>query len=398
VQLPTKATHRQTREFNVRLVLRTLYDLGPVSRADVARATHLTRTTVSDVVTELFDRGMVETVGRGPSSGGKAPILLRVPADARNVIGLDLGETAFTGALVNLRGEISHLVELPVEGRDGADALALVDQLVERLRHAATGALLGIGVGTPGVVDTPSGTIRRAVNLDWQDLPLGPHLSERSGLPVFVANDSQAAALAEYVFGAGGRRTPNLVAVKVGRGVGAGIVLGGELFQGDGHAAGEIGHVVVVEDGVQCRCGRFGCLETVASARAITLRYRQLRDGADGPARNGHDDPSLATVRAALEQGDPAARTAVVEAGQFLGQAIGALVGALDIHLVVLHGGVIALGEPLLRVIRDAAAQRSLPLLSGKVDIRPVELEANLVVLGASAMLLTSELGLSVSR
>ena len=159
-------------------------------------------------------------------------------------------------------------------------------------RPAPRGAtLLGIGVGTPGIVDAATGTIRWAVNLDWQDLPLGDILRERYGVPVEVANDSRAAALRDRAVRP--RRQaplrPNLIAIKVGRGIGAGIVLGGELFHGDGFGAGEIGHTVVVDDGAACRCGRFGCLETVASSRAMLAR-------GDGAAQ---EDPGHRPRRAA---------------------------------------------------------------------------------------------------
>ena len=306
--LPTKATHQRTREHNVRLVLRTLYEFGPISRADIARQTHLTRTTVSDVMSGLFDDGMVEEVGRGASSGGKAPILLRIVSGARHVIGLDLGEGTFTGALVNLRGQVSHPIDLPVGGRDGANGLEIVETLVDRLRAAAAGPVLGIGVGTPGVIDTRTGTIRWAVNLDWQDLPLGQLLGERTGLPVYVANDSQAAALAEYAFGGHGPRVANQVVIKAGKGVGAGIILGGRLYQGDGFGAGEIGHIGFVDDGAPCRCGRFGCLETVASADAIVRRASVLA-AEDGDsiltrATKRGDELTLRDVRAAFELGD----------------------------------------------------------------------------------------------
>jgi N-acetylglucosamine repressor len=401
VAFPTKATHQQTREYNVRLVLRTLYDLGSVSRAEIARRTHLTRTTVSDVITELLTDGLVEEVGRGPSSGGKAPIMLRVVGSSRHVIGLDLGEGIFTGALVNLRGELSHEVRIPVDGRDGDDALALVYRLVDRLRSLADGPLLGVGVGTPGVIDTRSGTIRWAVNLDWQDLPLGSLLEERTGLPVNVVNDSGAAAVAEYAFGSGGSRVPNLIAIKVGRGIGAGIVLGGELFHGDGFGAGEIGHIAVVEDGAACRCGRFGCLETVASAQGIVLRARELTaEVRAGRGRRSADreEPGLAEIHAAFERGDTVASAAVLSAGRYLGQAIASVIGVLDVHHIVLHGSVTEFGEPWLEAVRLEASRRSLALLAADVHIGLLGLSANLVVLGASAMLMTSQLGLSLGR
>jgi predicted NBD/HSP70 family sugar kinase len=400
VRLPAKATHAQTRQHNHRLVLRTVYDFGPISRAEVARSTGLTRTTVSDVVGDLLEDGMVEEVGRGPSTGGKSPILLSIIGDARQVIGLDLGESIFSGALVNLRGDVRRLVELPVEGRNGDEALALVFKLVDDLLAEATSAPLGIGVGTPGLVDTRTGTIRWAVNLDWQDLPLGGLLHERYGLPANVANDSQAAALAEYTFGNEGRRLPNLITIKVGRGIGAGLVLNGSLFQGDGFGAGEIGHVAVVDDGAACRCGRFGCLETVASSRAIAARAAVLADelGTALAARARQGELSIDDLVRAYLDGDPAARTAALEAARYLGQAIAGLIGALNIGRVVLDGPVTAFGDEWLATIADEARRRSLTLLSADTEIEVGRLEPNVVLLGASALLITRELGLSLAR
>jgi predicted NBD/HSP70 family sugar kinase len=385
--LPTKATHQQTRVHNERLVVRTLYDLGPISRAEVARLTGLTRTTVSDVVATLLDEGVVRETGRGPSSGGKAPILLAVNDDARLVVGLDLGEEHFAGSLVNLRGEIRRTVELPVDGRDGDGALALVFDLLDQLLDGSAAPLLGIGIGTPGLVDSRTGTIRRAVNLDWRDLPLGAIVAERYGVPVNVANDSQAAALAEYTY-AGGDRVPNLIAIRVGRGVGAGLILRGSLFQGDGSGAGEIGHVVVQSDGAVCRCGRTGCLETVAGMRAIEAR---------AAAATGRPT-DIAAVRAAAVAGEPWARSIVDDAGAALGRAIAGLIGALDVQRIVLLGPVTELGPAWLDAVRREAGSRALALLADDVDISVARPTTNVVIRGASALLVARELGLSLVR
>jgi N-acetylglucosamine repressor len=385
--LPTKATHRQTRVHNERLVVRTLYDLGPISRAEVARLTGLTRTTVSDVVTALLEDGVVREVGRGPSSGGKAPILLEVNDDARQVVGLDLGEERFSGSLVNLRGEIHRSVELAVDGRDGDAALGLVFDLLDRLLTGSTAPLLGIGIGTPGLVDSRTGTIRRAVNLDWRDLPLGSIVGERYGVPVNVANDSQAAALAEYTY-AGGDRVPNLIAIRVGRGVGAGLILRGSLFQGDGSGAGEIGHVVVDPGGELCRCGRIGCLETVAGMRAIEARA----------GRSTGERHTLPGVVAAVRAGEPWAVSIADGAGAALGRAIAGLIGALDVQRIILLGPVTDLGEPWLAAVRREAGGGALALLADDIDISVAHPPTNVVIRGASALLVARELGLSLAR
>jgi predicted NBD/HSP70 family sugar kinase len=397
-----KATHQQTRAHNQGLVLRTLFDHGPVSRAEVARRTGLTRTTVSDVVADFLAEGLAEEVGRGPSSGGKAPILVRVVEDARRVVGVDLGEAAFSGAVVNLRGEIRRTAAVDVGGLDGREALDALYRLLDELVTAAGEGLLGIGVGTPGLVDVTTGTIRWAVNLDWQDLPLGDLLRRRYRLPAYVANDSRAAALGEALF-SGGPSAANLIAIKVGHGIGAGIVLDGALFNGDSFGAGEIGHTVAVAgDGSACRCGRSGCLETVASSRAI-LAAAEAAARAEpasplGRRRTAEGALTLDDVREALEAGDDAALAVVQTAGRYLGRAVAGLIGALDIHRIVLLGAVASLGEAWLAAVREEATAGSLALLAVGTRIELGRTEEDVVVLGSSALLMTRELGLVPTR
>jgi N-acetylglucosamine repressor len=397
---PTKATHQQTRAYNSGLVLRALYDFGPISRADIARLSGLTRTTVGDLAAQLLADGLASEVGRGPSTGGKAPILIELVDDARHVIAVDLGQRAFRAAIVDLRGQIRRVIERSVEGVDGKLALALVYELIDELAAETRETLLGIGVGTPGIVDAETGTIRWAVNLDWQDLPLGDLLRERYGVPAELANDSRAAALAIQLFS--DPRSTNLVAINVGRGIGAGVVLGGELFHGDGFGAGEIGHTVVEEDGAECRCGRFGCLETVASSGAIVRRAtevaRQHADTELGRRLAAKGELTLDDVAAALDAGDEEARRVVVASGRYLGQVVATVIGVLDVQRIVLHGSVTDLGEPWLAAVRDEASRRSLGLLSQTTSIEFAPPIGDFVIMGASALLITAELGLMVGR
>jgi predicted NBD/HSP70 family sugar kinase len=398
VTLPAKATHRRTRAHNEALVLRAVYDYAPLSRADIARLTGLTRTTVSEVVAGLLDDGLVREIGRGRSSGGKAPILLEVAEDARHVVGLDLGEQSFVGALVNLRGTIRISRSIEVAHLDGKEALAAVYQLVDELVAASPRQPLGIGVGTPGLVESTTGTIRWAVNLDWQDLALGSLLRDRYGLPVRVVNDSQAAAYAEYLFAAG-PRVPNLIAIKVGRGIGAGIVLGGELYQGDAFGAGEIGHVRLVDDGEPCRCGRNGCLETVASSRAVLGRAARLAaERPDSPLHRAAAGRSLSLedLVTALERGDSIARAVVAEAGRALGRGVVAVVSVLNVRRIVLLGALAILGEPWLEACRAEVARSALGPLVAETEIVLGRSSSDVVVLGSSALVLSREVGLSL--
>jgi glucokinase-like ROK family protein len=392
-----KATNRQTRLFNQQLVLRTIYDRASVSRADVARVTGLTRTTVSELVEQLIAEGLVGEIGTGPSTGGKAPILLSVPDDARQLIGIDVGDSALTGAVVNLRGEVREQVELPLDGRDGEQALQRIDQLVDRLMAAADRPLLGIGLGTPGLIDTSTGTVRWAVNLDWRDLPLAQRFSDRYGLPAYIVNDSHAAALAEHTFG-GYQGARSMLVVKVGRGIGAGIVIDDGLFQGDGFGAGEIGHTSVADNHRPCRCGSVGCLETIASTRAVVQRARELAPHAPESRLHRNAEIDFAALVAAYEAGDELAREVVLDAAHHLGRSIGALVGALNIERIVLVGAMAVFGEPWLAAIRREAHRSSLALLAEQTRIDVGRLEQNLVVLGSAALLMRRELGLALGR
>lgn len=384
--LPARATHQQTRTFNQQLVLRAIYDGSEISRADVARRTGLTRTSVSQLVAGLLRAGLVAEIGRGPSSGGKAPILLSVVGDSRQVLGLDLGEQAFSGALVNLHGQMQHPLSKPLKDRDGNAAVELVCELIDELCGRVTGSVLGIGIGAPGVVDSRSGTVRWAVNLDWADLPLGSIIGRRYDVPVVVVNDSQAAALAEWTF-ASQPRPANLVVIRVGRGIGAGIILNGQLFRGDDSGAGEIGHTVVAPDGEPCGCGSVGCLEAEASLAAMVREAGRV-------VPEVHDEQ---TLLARLHAADADVERVVRRAGRMLGLGVGSLIGSLNITRVVLVGPAVALGDVWLQAVREQALGSSLRPLARETRI-DLGQQRDDVVLGASALLMTHELGLSPVR
>jgi glucokinase-like ROK family protein len=395
-----KATNQQTRLINEQLVLRTIYDRNPISRADVARATGLTRTTVSDVVEQLLGAGLAEEIGLGRSTGGKAPILLRVPDEARHLVGIEVGDTQLTGAIVNLRGEVLRRVEVPLDGRDGEMALARLDGLIDELVRPTDAPVLGIGIGTPGLIDTTSGTVRWAVNLDWRDLPLGARLRERWNLPVHVANDSHAAALGEYTFGGHAPRE-SMVVVKVGRGIGAGIVIDGQLYAGEGSGAGEIGHSAIADNYRPCRCGSVGCLETLSSTRAVVQRARELAPHAPDSALNSsaRSEPiDFDELVRAFADGDDLAREVLMDSARHLGRSIGGLIGTLSIRHVVLVGEMTRFGEPWLTAVRREAHRSALAILADATSIEIGRPGDDLVVLGAAALLMTRELGLAFAR
>jgi len=387
-----KATRQQTKDHNTRLVFKTIYEQREFSRADIARSTHLTRPTVSTIVADLIENEFVVESGQGPSAGGKRPTLLNVNHDGHLLLCMDLGSQAFRGALVNLRGEICHELTLPPTQQNPAPALHLVYGLTKQLLAMATMPVLGIGVGTPGLVDTDEGIILKAVNLGWENLPLAHLLEEQFGKPVHVANDSQMAALGEYLFGEA-RNSDNLIVIKIGQGIGAGIVINGRLYDGDGRGAGEIGHVVVDENGTRCVCGNQGCLETVSSTQAI-LQQAQRAGLAQPESRLAEAEVTWESLVAAVNAADPTAHNLIAHAGRYLGMAIANLIGGFNIQHIALSGRVSQLGDSFLDAVRTEARRRVLPEMADATDVSYTTLGREIVILGSSALVLQQELGI----
>ena len=368
-----KSLPEHARGHNRSLVLQTLYRSGTLSRADLARSTGLTRVTISDLVADLMDEKLVVEVGqRDGSRPGKPATMLDINRGGFQIIGIDLSDYAvFRGAVLDLDGVVLERAEVPLDGATGAEATAKVVGLAERLVAAASLPLLGIGVGSPGIVDL-AGTVLSAPNLGWPSdgagEPLQETLAATTGLPVIVANDANAAALAEHSFGSA---LSDMMLIKVGHGVGAGLIIGGTALFGSRFAAGEIGHVVVGTDGGEpCACGKIGCLETWVAA------------------------PRLDAALAATD--DPAERTAILRrAGEHLGIALAPVVGALDLAEIVLSGPVELLDGPLAEAAIETLRSRTMAEFHGDLTLRMTALGQDIVMRGAAAMVLSGRLGVS---
>lgn len=392
-----KAIPRRARVRNTQLVLKTIYAKEPISRAEVARVTNLTPPTVSDVVATLIASGLVDEVGYAPSTSGRRAILLKVLDDSRQLVGLDLSREDFRGALANLRGQITHRVDLPLQGRDGDAALALVYDLVDDLVKSASSPLLGIGIGAPGLVDASEGVLQQSVNLNWRYIPFRNLLQKRYDLPVYMANDSQVGALAVYTFGDRRENGLPLVVINASWGVGAGIIIDGQLLHGSPVGAGEIGHTTVVPNGELCACGNHGCLETIASSRSIIRRVKTLAENNPHSSFNelvsDLDQIDMETVFQALEAGNEDVRQVIFEAGQALGIAAANLVGVLGSCQILIRGSVAHFGQLLLEPMRDEMDRRTLPALARVSELGIADVGPDIVIQGATALILHNELG-----
>lgn len=392
-----KLTRNETKRHNRRLVLKVIYQGKANSRAGVARATSLTRATASQAVAHLIDEGLVTEVGLGPSAGGKPPVLLSVVDDARYAIGVDVSGDEVQGSLYDLHGKPIHHRSLPIPDNNGNGALDLLYQVIDQLVGLADRPLLGIGLGVPGLLDAQQGIIRQAVNIGWKDLPLGNLLKRRYDLPVYLVNDSQAAALAQYTF-ANEDGLSNLAVLLVGRGISAGLVLDGQIYYGGAYSgASEVGHVRAVEDGEVCACGNHGCLETVASQGAVVRRAKMVYlSHPASPLHRFSTDVHAVDMKAILlahRAGCQEMAQIEAQVGEYLSLTVAHLVAVLNIPLVVLTGSVSRFGETLVDSIRSGLEERSLPTLAGRTRVKLSSLGEDVVMLGAAALLLSNELG-----
>jgi predicted NBD/HSP70 family sugar kinase len=371
-----KVLPEHARSHNRSLVLQTLYRSGRLSRADLARETGLTRVTVSDLVADLLAEGLVIELGQRESARpGKPAVLLDIDRGAHQIVGVDLSDhDRFRGAVMDLDGEILARAEVMLAEDDEGDAAtgetaaAKVDALVDRLVAAATAPILGVGVGSPGVVDL-SGTILTAPNLGWKDLPLQRRLASRTGLPVVVANDANAAALAEHTYG---DAAGDMMLIRVGHGIGAGLLVAGALVYGSHFAAGEIGQVMVGTDlGLDATYNRDQVLEH-------WLSVPQLQRGIHAAHAAGMD-----------------ATPVLREAGQRLGIALAPVVGALNLSEIVLSGPTDLLDGPLAEATVHTLRNRTMAENHADLSLRMTTQGQDIVLRGAAVLVLSGQLGVS---
>lgn len=349
------------------MLLQSLFHDGPRSRADIARLFGLNKVTVSAIVSELIEQGIVFDAGQsGDVRVGKPATLVAIDDASRAIIGLDLSdEREFRGAVMNLRGTPSAMHRLDVPADSADTAIARVIELTQTLIDKADTPVLGIGVGSPGVVDR-AGIVRFAPRLGWFDTDLSGMLRERFGVPVHVVNDANGMALAAHTLrdNDGG----SILVVSIQRGIGAGLIVSEKLIDGEDFAAGEIGHVVVDADrSTTCLCERNGCLESIV---AIPELRRRL---ADGEARE----------------------SIWADAADMLARAVAPIIAVLGSTRVVLVGPEDVLDSDFAVQTQRRLTERTLPATTRKIRVE-IGSEGGLLALqGAAVAVLSAELGIS---
>jgi glucokinase-like ROK family protein len=382
------------RQMNRTAILQLIRAKGPISRVSLARLAKLTPATAFSIVEELVGLDLVQESGIGASAGGRRPMLFEFNPQAYAAVGVDLRANRLIAMATDLAAHPLAKTVQPYRGEiDGVEGAHLISQVahdVIRSSGISPEKLVGLGISVPALIDLDGGAIVKAVNLGWEQVPLRELLDKRLAMPIHIVDVSLALTVGEAYFGAG-RGVQNLICVNVGSGVGSGIIVGGRIYRGADGVAGEIGHMTVDQDGPQCRCGNYGCLERLAASPAIVERAAKgLKQGALSAIRDlvgGRlEDITVQVVVEAAKSGDEFARGILAETGRYLGVGIASVVNMLNPEMVIIGGGVPqAAGELLLEPLRQAVKLRAFEVHARRVHIVSSALGIEASAIGAAA-------------
>ncbi len=378
---PPLANRDLMRAINRSIVLNQIKTFGPIARADLARRTHLSPATITAIAAELIREGLVYEKEIGDSSGGRRPIRLAVNPRGGFVIGAKLMEDHVVGALTDLEATLlaRHSLRLD-EKTPSAVALALgrlVQELLAQLSAlddlsggshdglSRPPRLMGMGIGLAGIVDAGQGMVRQSPFFGWKNIALRDLIQEQVQMPVYLDNDVNALAYAEKWFGAG-QGINDFLVVTVGRGIGMGIVVNGQLYHGAHGGAGEFGHTVVYPGGMTCTCGKQGCLEAYAGEPALLLQAEAaFQRGMLSRSPQTPDD-----LVAMAQDGELAAQEIFARAGTLLGLAIANLVNVFNPERILVNGEGVRASRWLFDPMRVAINEHTMPGLREDVSIR----------------------------
>ena len=384
---------------NLQAILRTLLHQGAVSRVRIAQLTGLSTTTITNLVAELLDQGIVVEDSREPNhSGGvgRPRIPVRLVPSARYAVGVHIGVGNIRVAVADLFGQVQNM--LIMSHAPYAPAEEVLDRVADLVEQTVTTAevdrklVVGLGVGASGLVDPHTGINVLAPNLNWRNLPIGDIFASRLGMPVCVDNNVRAMALAEAMFGAA-QEVNTLAFVYARVGVGAGFVMEGNVYRGSRAGAGEIGHTTIITDGgVTCRCGNTGCLETLVSESEI------LRLAQDLAARHpksilatklsDSSKPAIEQIFEAARAGDKETQAMLQERAHYMGIALANLVNSVNPDMIIM-GGLFATGDDvLLPQVEETMRRRAFANLGDSVELRVTTFGRKVGMIGAAALAL----------
>jgi N-acetylglucosamine repressor len=361
-----------------------------VSRADLTKITGLSATAIGAIVASLQTKGYIHETGIGESKGGRKPVLLQLKPGSYYTIGIDADVSCLSFVLMDITGqtvfEAMSEIPSPCIFEDIAGMIAIsVKSMLERFSIEEE-RLLGIGISVPGIVDSDSHVVVLAPNLGWENVDFRAELKGIFNTPVYVENEAMASAICENWLGAC-RDVNNFVCINIKSGIGAGIFTDGRLYRGAGGSAGEVGHIVVDENGPRCGCGNYGCLETMASTVMIVEKTRKMvRQGIDSSLNEvlEVEDIDIDYIVSAARNGDEAVKAILLESARFLGIALSSLVNTLNPSKIVIGKEFVKYGDLVMDGIKGIVSSKALKKPASNVEIVTSEIGEKASTLGAA--------------
>ena len=388
---------RILKSINILAVLKVLREVESVSRADIARITELTPATVSSIVSLLMKSGIARETGYGESTGGRPPLMIEFNPQAFYLAGVDLGVSKIIAVVTDLEGNVVSDTRQELDVHLGVESImsSLFDVTHRALAKAADvrDKIAGLGLSVPGLIDAGRGVSVFAPNIPgWSDIPIAGAFEDEFAFPCWVENDARAMAIGEAMFGAG-RGYDNILCVNVGRGIGAGVIINGEVYRGKQGGAGELGHMTIDPNGPVCPCGNQGCLEAMAAGPAIAAAaIRAVSTGSSTLIRDLVDGKIEAItaelVSEAASKGDLLAQRLIIEAGRYLGIGIANAVNMLSPDVVIIGGGVSRPGDILFNEVRATVEERAFTAMVNLPPIVPSAQGEEASSVGAAALVL----------
>jgi glucokinase-like ROK family protein len=392
---PWSPTSHNVKNINKHAVLDLIrFTPGGISRAELAQRMMLSRAAVSVIINDLLAANLIqesESRNGGNGTSGRPPIILEVNSKYGHVVGIDMGATHLSIILANFTAQVIDEIEVPFFVNRGPDiCIAEVDKTFQNLlqkNNKVISDISAIGIDVPGPIVAEAGIVLAPpIMPGWDRYPIRETLEKLWKCPVALSNDAESGALGEWAFGAG-RGERDLAYIKVGTGIGAGLLLDGRIYRGATGSAGEIGHLTMVENGPLCNCGNTGCLEALAGGQAIARQAQEVVHKGERTILSSMGPVEKLTaleVAAAARRGDLVAQQIVTQAGSQLGIALAGLVNLFNPGMVVVGGGVAQIGDLFLQPIRSAVSRRSLPAAARTVKITTATLGRRSSSIGAA--------------
>lgn len=390
------ADHGFMRGMNLSSALRLIHTEAPISRAQLAVATGLNKSTISSLVDDLLGRQLVHETGINSPGAGRPATMLEINPQAGCIVGVELGVDFVLVALTDFMGAI--LWKRKEDANPAGGQEKMIDQTLAIVKEAMTAGkrkglrFLGLGLATPGTVDLNEGVLIFAPNLHWRNVPFRKIFAYHTKLKIYIENDANAAAIAEHLFGMT-RHCKNFIFVFAGVGIGGGLFLNGQLYRGGNGYAGEIGHSPIMAEPSQtvCHCGNRGCWETYANQYSIIQRVEarlEVKRNSIIPKLLAEQNAQLniPLIKQAADAGDVEAIESFAEAGHAMGQGFAGLINIFNPEKIILGGPLSIAGEYLLPGIKETISHHALPEIDQKAEVLLSSFGPDASLIGAIAI------------